>query len=100
MREAIRTTLKELIIRGLRIQDMTPGQLTDDQPLLTGQLAIDSLDTLQLILEIERTFGIKLVSGEFVRAEWETIDTLAATVENRLNAQGSTTGFAGLSPRT
>jgi acyl carrier protein len=92
MREMIRAKLKELIIRGLRIQDMTPAELADDQPLLSGQLNIDSLDILQLILEIERTFGIKLVTGEFVRSQWETIDTLAATIESRLSPDGVNSG--------
>jgi acyl carrier protein len=88
MREMIRKRLKELIIRGLRIEDMTPDQLADDEPLLSGQLNIDSLDVLQLILEIERSFSIKLVTGEFVRSQWETIDTLAATIESKLPSDG------------
>ena len=87
MREAIRATLKEIIIRGLRIRDMTPDQVRDDQPLLHGPISIDSIDVLQLILEIEGSFEIKLVSGEFVRSEWETVDTLAAAIENRIRAK-------------
>jgi acyl carrier protein len=96
MREMIRAQLKELIVRGLRIEDMTPDQLADDEPLLSGQLNIDSLDVLQLILEIERTFSIKLVTGEFVRSQWETIDTLAATIESKLPSDGVATAPARL----
>jgi acyl carrier protein len=86
-REAIEATLKELLIRALRIEDMTPDQLSADQPLLDGEIEIDSIDILQLILEIEKAFGIKLVTGEFARGEWETIRTLAAAVEARLQSQ-------------
>lgn len=86
-REAIEATLKELLIRGLRIEDMTPDQLSSDQGLLEGEIAIDSIDILQIILEIEKTFGIKLVTGEFARGEWETIRTLAAAIETRIQAQ-------------
>ena len=86
--ETIETTLKELLIRALRIEDMTPDQLSADQRLLDGEIAIDSIDILQLILEIEKTFGIKLVTGEFARGEWATIRTLAAAIEARLKAQG------------
>ena len=88
MRDVIRARLKEMIVRGLRIPDITPDQLADNQPLLSGELNIDSLDILQLILEIERSFGIKLVTGEFVRSQWETIDTLAATIESKLPSDG------------
>ena len=86
-RETIEATLKELLIRALRIEDMTPDQLSVDQRLLDGAIEIDSIDILQLILEIEKAFGIKLVTGEFARGEWETLRTLAAAVEARLQSQ-------------
>lgn len=86
-RETIEATLKELLIRALRIEDMTPEQLSTDQRLLDGEIEIDSIDILQLILEIEKAFGIKLVTGELARGEWETIGTLAAAVEARLQAK-------------
>ena len=85
--ETIEATLKELIIRALRIEDMTPDQLSADQRLLDGGIEIDSIDILQLILEIEKTFGIKLVTGEFARDEWETIKTLVGAIEARMQAQ-------------
>jgi acyl carrier protein len=87
MRDTTVRTLKELIIRALRIEDQTPDQLADDQPLLDGDLGIDSIDILQLILEIEKAFGIKLVSGEFARDNWKNLTTLAAAIEARLEAQ-------------
>jgi len=59
--------LKEIIIAGLRIKDRTAADLSDDQQLLGGDLEIDSIDILQLILEIERRF--------------RSIKTLAAAVE-------------------
>ena len=86
-REAVEATLKELLIRALRIEDVTPEQLTADQKLLDGEIEIDSIDILQLILEVEKSFGIKLVTGEFARDEWETIRTLATAIEARLQAQ-------------
>jgi len=73
--------LKEIIIAGLRIKDRTAADLSDDQQLLGGDLEIDSIDILQLILEIERRFGIKLVDGELDESDWRSIKTLAAAVE-------------------
>jgi acyl carrier protein len=87
MPDAVKETLKELIIRGLRIQDLTPDQLADDQPLLHGSIEIDSIDILQVILEVEKAFGITMVDAEFQRAEWETIATLAAAIEAKLRAR-------------
>jgi acyl carrier protein len=79
--------LKEIIISGLRIKDKTPEDLSDDQQLLGGDLEIDSIDILQLILEIERRFGIKLVEGEFDEGSWQSIRTLAAVVEAKVAAK-------------
>ena len=85
--ENIRQQLKAIIIQGLRIKDRGPESLQDDQRLLDGDLGIDSIDILQLILEIERRFDIKLVDGEFDKTAWESIDTLAATIESKLAAK-------------
>ena len=85
----VKEQLKPLIISGLRIKDRSPEDIADDQPLLGGELEIDSIDILQLILEIERHFNIQLVDGEFDQAAWANIDTLAATIEARLAAKSS-----------
>jgi acyl carrier protein len=79
--------LKEIIIAGLRIKDKSPEDLSEDQQLLGGDLEIDSIDILQLILEIERRFGIKLVEGEFDENAWQSIRTLAAVVEAKVAAK-------------
>ncbi len=82
--DEIRRQLKEIIVSGLRITDRTAAGLRDDQPLMGGDIEIDSVDVLQLILDIERHFGIKLVTGEFDGEAWKTIDTLAATIQAKL----------------
>ena len=79
--------LKEVLIAGLRIKDRTADDLSDDQLLLEGDLEIDSIDILQLILEIERRFGIKLVDGEFDESAWQSIRTLAVAVEAKVAAK-------------
>jgi len=83
-RQAIRDQLKPLIVSSLRLDDLTPHDLEDDQPLLDGDLEIDSVDILQLVLDIERHFGIKLVTAEFQREAWKTVDSLAGTIEGKL----------------
>jgi acyl carrier protein len=87
MRDEIRQRVKVTVVRALRLQDMTAEQVGDDQALLGSDFDIDSIDMLQLILEVEKEFDIKLVSGEFDRAEWATIATLAGAIEKRLEAK-------------
>jgi len=63
---------------------MTPADLRDDQPLLGGELEIDSIDILQLVLEIERHFNIKLVQGNFNQKHLESVNALAAVIECKM----------------
>jgi acyl carrier protein len=81
---SVKEQLKPIILKSLRITDLTPADLRDDQPLLGGELEIDSIDILQLILEIERHFGIKLVQAKFDEKHLESIDTLAAIIESKV----------------
>lgn len=84
MQDEIKAQLKPLIVQALRLQDATPEELGDEQPLLGGELEIDSIDILQLVVDIERHFGITLVSGPFDRDAWQTVSTLAAAIEAKL----------------
>ncbi|PYV51557.1 MAG: acyl carrier protein [Acidobacteria bacterium] len=80
----VKEQLKPIILNSLRITDMTPADLRDDQPLLGGELEIDSIDVLQIVLEIERHFGIKLVQGNFNQKHLESINSLASIIESKM----------------
>jgi acyl carrier protein len=76
--------LKPLILSSLRITDATPAEMNEEMRLLDSNWEIDSIDILQLIVEIEKNFGIKLVSGRFDRSVWQTIGTLASAIQTKL----------------
>ena len=80
----IKEQLKPLILSSLRITDTTPAQMDDDMRLLDGDWEIDSIDILQLIVDIEKNFGIKLVSGRFDRSAWQTINTLSSAIHVKM----------------
>jgi acyl carrier protein len=81
---SIKEQLKPIILKSLRITDLTPEDLRDDQPLLGGELEIDSIDILQLVLEIERHFGIKLVQADFSQKYLENINALATIIQSKM----------------
>lgn len=81
---SIQEQLKPIILNSLRITDLTPLDLRDDQPLIGGDLEIDSIDILQLVLEIERHFGIKLVQANFDQKNLASINSLAAVIERKV----------------
>jgi acyl carrier protein len=82
--ENVKEQLKRVIVKSLRLTDQNPADLRDNQALMGSELEIDSIDTMQLILEIERHFGIKLISGKFDPSVWKDINSLAAAVEEKL----------------
>ena len=86
--ESVQQQLKQIVARGLSLPDDAVASLRDDQPLMGGEFEIDSIDILQIILEIERHFGIKLVTGKFEHEEWASIDSLAATIQARIDEAG------------
>jgi acyl carrier protein len=87
--QTIRSTLKDLIVRSLRIDDLTSDEIADDQPLMEGALAIDSIDALQLVLEIEKTFGVQLATGKLDWGVWKNVSTLADGIDQAIRARAS-----------
>jgi len=80
----IKEQLKPLILSSLRITELTPAQMDDDMRLLDGDWEVDSIDILQLIVDIEKKVGIKLVSGKFDRSAWQTISHLSSAIHAKM----------------
>lgn len=58
--EQLISTLKDQIIDVLNLEDLTPADIVDDAPLFGDGLGLDSIDALELIVLLEREYGIKL----------------------------------------
>jgi acyl carrier protein len=84
--QEIKEQLKPLILTSLRITDIRPEEFADDRPLLDGDLEIDSIDILQLIVDIEKKYGIRLVTGKFDREAWRDINSLSAAILAKIEA--------------
>lgn len=64
-------TLKEQIIDALNLEEMTPDEIENDAPLFGDGLGLDSIDALELIVLLEKHYGIKLANP----AEGKTVFT-------------------------
>ena len=53
-------TLKQQVIDALNLEDLTPEDIDVDAPLFGEGLGLDSIDALELIVLMERNYGIKL----------------------------------------
>jgi acyl carrier protein len=80
MIDTLRTDIKLAIIRSLRLP-ITVEEIGDDVPLFGDGLGLDSIDVLELVLELERSFGVS-VSDEATGARvLRTVNTIAEFVE-------------------
>jgi acyl carrier protein len=56
--------IKELIIERLQLDGMTPEEIEDGTPLFGEGLGLDSIDALELVIGIEKVFGVRIQDEE------------------------------------
>lgn len=72
--------LKQKIIEALNLEEMKPEDIDADEPLFDEGLGLDSIDTLELIVLIEKDYGIKLANPAEGKAIFKSIRTIAEYV--------------------
>lgn len=77
--------LKEEIIKVLNLEDMTPEDIDPKAPLFgAGGLGLDSIDALELIVLLEKRYGIRLASAAESKTIFTSVENIAKYVkENR-----------------
>ncbi len=76
-----RAKLKEALIRELDLEDITVDDIMDEAPLFGEGLGLDSLDAIELVVLVQRNFGITMQNQEEARAAFQTFNTLLAYIE-------------------
>lgn len=78
---ALKQQLKEQIIRFLNLTTIKPEDIKDDQPLFWEGLGLDSIDSLELIVLMERMYGIKINDPKEGRKILVDVNTMVAYIE-------------------
>ncbi|MDL2322002.1 phosphopantetheine-binding protein [Desulfosarcina sp. OttesenSCG-928-B08] len=79
----LNTQLKTILVAALNIQNVTPDQIDDDEPLFGGRLELDSIDALEMVYQVEKHFGIAIRDKNEARAALQTINTLSDYITAR-----------------
>jgi acyl carrier protein len=77
--DALKAELKQAIVRGLRLP-IVPSDIGDDTSLFGEGLGLDSIDVLELVLELERSFGVQIRDEQTGMEVLRSVDTIAAFV--------------------
>lgn len=81
---SLKGDLKRLIIETLRMEEISPEDITDDEPLFGDEgLGLDSVDALELVVHIEEKYGIQIEDEEVGRKVFASIDALADFIKEK-----------------
>ncbi len=72
--------IKQLIIERLKLADMTPEMIENDSPLFGEGLGLDSIDALELVLGLEKEFGVIIPDAEVGKKVFQSVRTMAQYV--------------------
>lgn len=75
--EALKQELKKNIIEQLNLEDITVEDIADDDVLFGDGLGLDSIDALELIVMLDKNYGIKLTDPKEGRAIFGSIEVMA-----------------------
>ncbi len=84
MSEELIVQVKELIIDSLRIEGMVPDDIETDDPLFGEGLGLDSIDALQLVVAMEKDFGVIVPDAETGAVVFQSVRSMARYIaDNR-----------------
>ena len=72
--------LKAQILERLTIEGMEPDELDEDMPLFGEVTGLDSIDALELVVMLEKSYGIKITDSKVARKILFNVRTIAAYV--------------------
>ncbi|MDX1808685.1 MAG: phosphopantetheine-binding protein [Sulfurospirillaceae bacterium] len=69
--------LKEILIKNLKLEDIEPSDIEDDMALFGDEgLGLDSVDSIELVLTLEKEFGVKITDSKEYEKIFANVKTL------------------------
>ncbi|WP_435524851.1 phosphopantetheine-binding protein [Chryseobacterium indoltheticum] len=79
--EDLKLELKNKIIETLNLEDVAVEEIKDTDPLFGGGLGLDSIDALELIVLLDKDYGIKLSDPKKGKEIFQSIEVMAKFIE-------------------
>ena len=84
-----RKELKELLVSSLSLEHISPEDIKDDEILFGERLGLDSLDAVEIVVLLQRNFGLEIKDIELGRKIFYSLDTLAQYVYENTKRKNS-----------
>lgn len=85
--DELKLQIKQVIISSLQLEDITPENIVDSEPLFREGLGLDSIDALELGVALKKKFGVKFsTDSEETKKHFASVDALASYISSQNNA--------------
>lgn len=85
--EKLINELQAKIVDVLNLPDVEPQDIKPEEPLVGGRLGIDSIDVLEMVIMIEKDYGVKIDSRELGVKVFASLKTLAEHIHSNVSGQ-------------
>ncbi|MCJ7546855.1 MAG: phosphopantetheine-binding protein [Deltaproteobacteria bacterium] len=75
--EELITEVKKLIIERLKLEEITVADIITDAPLFGEGLGLDSIDALELVIGLEKEYGVSIPDAEVGKKVFQSVRTIA-----------------------
>lgn len=80
---ALHAEVKKMIIERLNLEGMAPDEIEDGAPLFGEGLGLDSIDALELVIGVEKVFGVRIQDEEVGSQALASVDALVAFLRDK-----------------
>lgn len=79
----LKSDLKRYLVEDLHLEDVAPEDIGDDDAIFGDGLGLDSLDAVELVVLLQKRFGVLVKDMAEAKDAFATVNTLAAFIEAR-----------------
>jgi len=82
----LKARVRQMLVDNLMLQ-IQPDEITDELLLFGEGLGLDSVDALQIVVALDKNFGLKIKDAEMAKGVLKNVNSIAAAIEANASGQ-------------